>query len=117
MKGERQLNDGVPADETALARRHLLAQHPAMAAAEEVDQPLGRDGLGTQGGGAVERGPLRVKQVLEPRHCVVVISFSGWQGRLGHESAAGWGESVVVSEGSLGNGADSGSPVTVGVRR
>jgi hypothetical protein len=88
MKGQRQLDDGVPADETTLPGRHLFAQHPTVATAEEVDQAFRCDGLRTKGGGVVERGALRVKQMLEPRHSVVIISFSGWQGRLGHESVA-----------------------------
>ena len=48
VKRQAQLDDGVPADEAALARRHLLAHHPAVAAAEQVDQAVGGDGVGAK---------------------------------------------------------------------
>jgi hypothetical protein len=54
----------VPADETALPRRHFLAEHPTVAAAEQVDQAVARDRLGAQGRGAVEGLALRVQQSL-----------------------------------------------------
>ena len=62
VERQPQLDDGVPADEAALARRHLLAQHPAVAAAEQVDQAVGGDGLGAECGGAVEGVALAVEQ-------------------------------------------------------
>src|SRR5262249_35676189 len=62
--GQTQLDDGMPADEAPLPRRHLLAHHPRVAAAEQMDQSLGSNRFGTQFGGPVQRLALVVEQTL-----------------------------------------------------
>src|SRR5262249_14387510 len=74
----------VPADEAALPRRHLLAEHAAVAAAEQVDQTVAGDGVGAEGGGAVEGVALRIEQLVQPRQLVVIKSFCGGKRRSRH---------------------------------
>ena len=74
--GKPQLHDGVPADETALARRHLFAHHAAVATAEQVDQAVARDCLGAQRGCPVERLALAVQELLQTAQRRVIKSFS-----------------------------------------
>ena len=51
-----------------------------MAAAEQVDEPVGGDGVGTKRGGSVEGLALGVEQRLEPGEGVVEIAFGRWVG-------------------------------------
>ena len=55
-----------------------------MAAAEEVHEPVGGDGLRAEGGCPIEGRPLRFEQTLEPSERVVVKSLGGRQGWRGH---------------------------------
>ena len=45
VEGHRQLDDGVEARIRAVAREHLLDRDARVAGAEEMDEPVGRDGL------------------------------------------------------------------------
>jgi len=74
---QAQCDNSVPADEAALARRHLLAHHPAVPAAEEVYQSIGSDGVGAQRGCPVERVALTVQKRPKARHGFTVKSLGG----------------------------------------
>jgi hypothetical protein len=62
-----EFDNGVPADKTPLPRRHFFAHHPAMAAAEQVYQAVGRNGLRTERGGMIEGIPLALQKLLATR--------------------------------------------------
>src|SRR5262245_44420634 len=84
VEGQPQFDDRVPADEAPLPRRHLLAEHAAVADAEEVYQSVGGDRLGTEGGSPVECGPLLVQQRPQPGERLGLVSFGGRQAWTGH---------------------------------
>ena len=75
--GQGQLDDGVPADEAALPRRHFLAHHSAMAATEEMHEPVDGNGVGAKGGGAIDFGALVVQKPRQTRHRILKIAFGG----------------------------------------
>jgi hypothetical protein len=55
-----------------------------VAAAEQVNQTVAGDGLRAQGGGAIQGGPLRLQEILQPSQSLFIITVSGGQG-IRHE--------------------------------
>ena len=80
VERQGQFDNGVPANVTALARRHLFAEHATVAAAEEVDQAVVGNGVSAESGGAVEGVALAFEQVLQSSQGLAIIGFGGAEG-------------------------------------
>jgi hypothetical protein len=52
-----------------------------MAATEEMNQAVGRDGLRAQGGRSIERVPLAIEEMLQAAKGGVIKSFSSGESR------------------------------------
>src|SRR5262249_47515235 len=84
VKRQPEFDNGVPADEAALSRCHLLAEHSAVAAAKQVDEAVACNGLGAEGGGLVKGPALAVEQLVQTGHRRLEETIGGRQGGAWH---------------------------------